>query len=154
MKSMEKKAVTSADLPDWANVVLEGCLDDQNHLTELLYLSMGGLKDYLRVPKVIDELARLKQDHHFNSKEMRARIERQTEFAQNEIETGFPLLHAQAVISLWTGLEACIRNLVAAWLQNQPDAYKGDWAKKLRVRLGEYESLSSEEKAYYVTELL
>jgi hypothetical protein len=76
------------------------------------------------------------------------------EFAQQELDAGFPLLHAQATVSLWGGLESLIRLFLVEWLRNEPDAMRVMQVQKLKIQLGDYESLSNDEKPYYILDLL
>jgi hypothetical protein len=75
--------------------------------------------------------------------------------AQRDKDSGYPFLHAQMAVNLWSSLESFIRNLLVGWLKNIPEAIKCDEIKRLKVRIGEYESIRDEEDKYnYILDLL
>lgn len=76
------------------------------------------------------------------------------ELAQREVDGGFALLHSQAVVSLWSSLEDLLRTFLARWLANEASAKQADSVQKLKITLGEYESMDEEERSFYVVELL
>ena len=80
--------------------------------------------------------------------------ERQAEFAKQELDKGFPLLHAQALISCWTALEVYVENLLAAWLENEPSSLEAEAVKKLKVPLWEYHQMDAQERCLYTMQLL
>jgi len=74
--------------------------------------------------------------------------------AAKEVRGGFPLLHEQAVISLWGWTENAVAAFLAAWLENNPSAWNVPEVARLRVRIGEYEELDRQERCLYIVELL
>jgi hypothetical protein len=81
-------------------------------------------------------------------------FERIAKLAHREVDHGFPLLYGQAAIAMWSSLEALIRSLIAQWLLNTPEAWQLDAVKKLRVKLGDYESLDRFERCLWITDLI
>jgi hypothetical protein len=146
----------SKRVPQWATSPLRAYLDDVEELERLLHLSMRGISMVRAMPKAFDALALVEPDEYASedARARRADVGEYARLAQEEVDRGFPLLHAQAVISLWTGLECVIRNLAAAWFRNRPQAYQVDLAKRIRVRLGEYQALSLDERGYHIVELI
>ncbi|OFW10685.1 MAG: hypothetical protein A3H27_11320 [Acidobacteria bacterium RIFCSPLOWO2_02_FULL_59_13] len=82
------------------------------------------------------------------------RAQRLSELAQRECLTGFPLIYAQATVTLWGALEDLIRTFVAKWLQEVPAILLNPPLSTLKVRLGEYENLSPEEKGVFLADAL
>ena len=82
------------------------------------------------------------------------RAKQEASLAEIEVLNDFPLLHGQAVVTLWSYLESLSRSFITAWLRNQPDALFSTLISKLKVRLGEYEALSADEKTSYIFDLL
>lgn len=74
--------------------------------------------------------------------------------ATREVADGFPVLHAQAVVTLWALLEACVRRLFADWLTNEPTSLQNPMFDKVKVRLAEYERLEGAERMFYVADAL
>ncbi len=76
------------------------------------------------------------------------------ELAQREISSDFALLYALASISLWGSLESMVHDLVRGWICNRPEILsKSPWSN-LKVRIGEYEALDTEQRAYYLVEMI
>ena len=57
-------------------------------------------------------------------------------------------------MALWGSLEVLVRSFTARWLENRPDAWQVEQIKKLRVRLGDYEALTPEDRCLWVIDLL
>lgn len=73
-------------------------------------------------------------------------IGRMSENAQREVENGFPLLHANALVGLWGALEACINDLCLLWLQCMDRRRLGEALMSARVKLGEYLGLDDQDR--------
>lgn len=146
---------SSRNTPGWATEAFTQFLDYSEDLNRILHLSTRGISMIRAVPKVVEVLAKVKQDDDPSTVEERLeKAKEEAELAQREVDTDFPLLHAQAVVSLWGGLESLIRVFLSRWITNEPKALGANQIKKLRMQFGEYESLDREERAYYVIDLL
>jgi hypothetical protein len=82
------------------------------------------------------------------------RAEEDKLLAQREVDNDFPLLHEQATIALWSSLEALVRSFAAKWMEEVPAAWRTDAVKKLRVRVGDYESLEIADRCLWIVDLL
>jgi hypothetical protein len=80
--------------------------------------------------------------------------EHNSQIAKAEAELGHPLLHAQAVILLWGGLEALLSDFLAQWLAKKPEARSLQAVQSLKVGFAEYEALASDDRAAYLLERL
>lgn len=140
-------------IPDWAGNPFREFVDRFESLEELLDLSIRGIK---RLGSM-HELHEILNDGRNASEKDIMQMElakKDSSLAEREITQGFPLLHEQAVVILWGGLESSILDFASAWLLHTPDAYKIDSMSKLKVKIGEYEGLSHKEKATYLISLL
>lgn len=157
---MSKKQLSPTDsstaLPQWAANPLSAYLDDVEKLEHLLHLSMRGISMIRAAPKAFDALALVEPDKYDSddAKVRRSQVGEYARLAQEEVDNGFPLLHMQAAITLWSGLESVVRNLAVAWFRNRPEAYQIEGVRRIRVRLGEYELLTLDERGYHIVELL
>jgi hypothetical protein len=70
--------------------------------------------------------------------------------AQLEVDEGFPTLHRQVALSLWSSLEWLISNLLANWLANEPNALSIENVRKVKVSIADYENFSGMDKYYYL----
>lgn len=155
---MTKKKTTkqaSRHTPEWASQPFSELVDYVQNLEHILRLSMKGISMIRAVPKAVEALAKVNADEQNTTYEERFRYAKEeAELAQKEVDSGFPLLHAQAVVSLWGSLEAQIRRFLASWLANEPKALLASQVQKLKVQLGDYERLDKEERPYYILDLL
>jgi hypothetical protein len=83
-----------------------------------------------------------------------ATAEEEHDLAQQELDHGFPLLHEQASVAFWSSLESLVNSLVASLLANCPDAWQAGHIARLRVRVGDYETLNQADRCFWVADLL
>jgi len=105
-----------------------------------------------KIKQTLDEENKQK-DKESNQKKL-VHAKRTAELAENEIKTGFPLLHALAVVNLWTFLEALIHSFMCSWIKNIPNSLLIDPIPKLKIKIGDYERLNKAERISYIAELL
>lgn len=75
-------------------------------------------------------------------------------FAQTQIDQGFPLLYALAVVGVWGGLEALVEDLAAHWMERHPGVKKSEPVAKIKIPLGEYEALDPSERGQFLVRQL
>jgi hypothetical protein len=143
-------------VPIWATEPLEAFVEDQKRLEQVMHLAMRGISVICAMPQALAALAKAQPERYDGDEAERRKRETDNlaRLAQQEVESGHPLLHAQSAVWLWGALELLIRDLLVRWLQNQPDALQRDPLRRLRVRLGEYESLAREDRPSYLLDLL
>ncbi|SRR6266550_2572306 len=78
------------------------------------------------------------------------RIREASRLAKIEVDEGFPTLHRQVALSLWSSLEWLISDFLANWLANEPKSLSIEAVKKVKVSIAELETLSGVEKYYYL----
>ncbi len=142
-------------IPSWASAPLAAFLDDQETAGKLLHLCMRGISVLRAMPTTFDALAAV--DPTFGSEEAQAKrvlMEEEAALARREVDAQFPILHAQAVVSLWASLEAAVRHFLANWIRENTEVCQTEPFKKLRIRLGEYEALAPEQRALLVVDIL
>lgn len=141
--------------PEWATEPLDRFIPQLERLEHVVRLSLIGISRLQGFPELMKVLAEVDEKHRTPEHEkVIVTAQRDADLAEREIATGFPILFANALVALWSLLEETIRATVAAWLKNDPTVWQVDVIAKLRVRLGEYERLSKEERYYYVAELM
>ncbi len=145
----------SHSTPYWATESFKEFIDYVENLEHILRISTKGISMIRGVPKIVEVLAKAIEDEPPTTYEKRIEIaNKEAELAQREVENGFPLLYSQAIVSLWGSLENLIHIFLEKWLMNEPEALLVNQVQKLRVQLGEYESLDSEERPCYILDLL
>lgn len=143
--------------PDWAMEPFERVLDQMEEADQILHLSTRGISVLRAMPQVVEAIAQAKPHESSDGEDPQARLERakkEADLAQREVDRGFPLLHSQAVISLWGSLEDVVRTFLAKWLRNEPSAKQVDALRKLKICLGEYESMDEEDRCFYIVDRL
>lgn len=148
-------------LPPWAAIPFREFSDHHKQASRLLDLTMTGIAMVRGAPKAIDLVASidrvLEPDVSPDADELKERLanaQSMADLAESEVERGFPVLHEQAIISLWGSLEALINAVVAAWLFNKPEYFKARELEKLKVQLGDYMNLTQIEQCEYAVQLL
>ena len=146
----------SPTAPDWAWALapFRQFLDYVKELTRLVEMSSRGIVALTGIPYLAQSVVERGATDIEEVRSLLTMGREQADFAQREADNDFPLLHAQALVSLWGGLESLIRFFLVEWLKNEPRAMRADDVQKLRVRLGEYEGLDDDEKAWYILDLL
>lgn len=119
-------------------------------LDRLVHLTMFGIRQVEYHPKLVEALIVGEPDEDEADRLASARA--QGALARTELENDFPLLHAQAVTTLWSALEASIRNLFASLLQHVPKTRETEAYSRIRVRVADYESLQDFEKHLYLVD--
>ena len=107
------------------------------------------------MPGLVERLAaREHQDSSTNWAASLANARKEAEMAEAEVQAGFPLLHAQATVGLWTLLEGTVREFAVGFIKNSPNAMLIPEIAKLKVNLGEYESLDADDRCHHIADLL
>ena len=140
----------TTEVPSWAVMPIETFRTHLRTIDELLHVTMRGLDLVTRFPELISSAP---AENLFVEKEI-ALFKQEAEIAQREHESGYPVIHEQAVVTLWATLEALVRGFLAAWIANWPDCRSADKIRNLKLPFGEYEDLPLEEKPYFVLDLL
>lgn len=156
-----------AHLPDWAFEPIRNFRDHTTEILDVLHLSCSGISMHRNRPDMIKWSAKVdeflerigeKKEHsrhdHGGTQDLLDEAERQANLAKQELEKGFPLLHAQALISCWTALEVYVENLLVAWLENDPTALEAEAVGKLKIPLWEYHQMDGRERNLHIVQLL
>jgi len=147
----------SKKVPDWVTDPFSDFLDHQKTVSDLVHLSMRGISMLRGLPKAVEVLARVHADDSQRGDSGAQELEHARNLAalaQQEIDRSFPLLHAQAAVSLWTSLESLIRGFLASWLANEPAARDAEAVRKIKIPLAEFQDMPTDERWYYIVDLL
>jgi hypothetical protein len=149
------KTAFSNKSPNWALQPFKDFLDYSERLNVLLDLSIRGISMIRATPKMVEALASAYDAAPDPSAPERiAHAKEMATLAQREVDDGFPVLFAQATVSLWGALENMVRLFVVRWMENAPDALKAKAILGLKVKIGEYESLKGEDRFFYILDQL
>lgn len=140
--------------PKWATAPFDNYLEESQRLGHVVRISSRGISMLRGVPKITQVLMKVEEDDSPESSASLENAKIEAELAQHEVDAGFPVLHAWAIVGLWAILETLIRTFVAEWLKHKRTAWQVEPIKRLRIRLGQYESIPKKQKYMFVTELL
>lgn len=157
----DKASENSGRVPKWALLILRRFVVQSSNLHDFVLLSMRGLSLVEGMPDLHRILASIDADGDVGVVPSAEETQRQqddakraADLAGHESSSGFPLLHGQAVVTLWSLLESFVRVLVASWLEHRPEAFSRSAVAALKVRVGDYQPLSRRERCEYLAELL
>ena len=140
--------------PDWATAPFSNYIAESQRLGHVVHLSCRGISMLRGAPRMIEVVKKVHGDDTPETSESLKNAKIEAKLAQHEVDSGFPVLHAWAIVGLWAILESLIRTFVEEWLKHKRTAWQVEPIKRLRIRLGQYESIPRSQKYMFVTELL
>lgn len=105
-------------------------------------------------PRAIEVLMKVQNEDSEKSKEDLQRAKAESTLAKTEVENGFPVLNSWGVVAYWALLEAMVRQFTAEHIRRRRSSWSLPELKRIRIRLGEYESIPQKHRYLYVAELL
>ena len=142
------------NIPQWFLDIANNQLDYRIKFEELSHISKKGIQAIVSMKDITEALTEPEDMDDPIKKNSFENIRREALLAANEATDGFPFLHEHFTVSLWAFLESFIITLLANWIMNKPEIKACDEFKKLKVRIGEYETLSDEDRAFHLLDLL
>lgn len=140
--------------PNWATNPFGNFLDEADRLYHMVRLSSVGISMIRAAPQAIETLMKVEEDNATKASQRLKDARKDADLAKREVKSGFPILHAWAVVGLWALFEAMIRTFIAEWLQHKRTAWRTEPIRRLRIKLGEYESIPRNQRHRFVVELL
>lgn len=133
----------------WVSPPFDRCLAYVQESDRLLSLCMQGLQNLTTIPRLLEAVAPFDSnlDKASAAEVFQQRLDdtkKRAAFALAEIESGFPALHAHAVVAQWGALDALVSDLVVAWLLNDSQALRSERVGRIKLPLAVYESLDRE----------
>lgn len=141
-------------MPKWAREIFKQFIDEANQLLQTLNICAMGISIVRGAPKAIEVLMKLEEDDSDDVQEKLKRAKDASLLAESEVKEGFPVLNSWAVVTLWALLEGMVRSFVAEYIRRRRSSWSLPQLKKLRIRLGEYETILKEDRYLYVADLL
>ena len=155
MADLRGDTVETNGLPRWSVQPFREFVQYAERLNQLIHLSMQGISVLRVMPRAVELVAKVDDTLSAASTKQRIQVcKQEAELAQREVDEGFPILHAQATIALWSALENAVRLFVTRWLENFTGALHVEAVQRLRVRIGEYENLDGEDRFFYIVDQL
>lgn len=138
--------------PDWALSPLEEFVNQSERLAIVVRLSVQGMSMAKALPKVMEALRRA--DGEELDADLHEKAVRDAEFVEKERSEGFPVVHGQAVLSLWSLLELAVKDLIAAWIRNNPDLLLTPPISSLKMKIGDYLMIDEDEKYLFFVDVI
>jgi hypothetical protein len=138
--------------PDWALSPLEEFVNQSERLATVVRLSVQGMSMTKELPKVMEVLRRA--DGEELDADLHEKAVRDAEFVEKERSEGFPVVHGQAVLSLWSLLELAVKDLIAAWIRNNPDLLLTPPISSLKMKIGDYLMIDEDEKYLFFVDVI
>jgi hypothetical protein len=144
-------------VPAWALQPFEDSLERLNEAQVILVLAIKGISGIRGIPKLFKVVTKIRsktgklEDEDIQKLKL---AKEEADLAQREVDKGFPLLHAQALISLWGILESLVHTFLANWLTHESTAKEIEVVKKIKINLAEFEVMDSQERNYYIVQTL
>lgn len=130
-------SVKQPQVPKWAIEPFSQFNDQHHEADHLLHISMRGIEMVTNAPKVTELIAEIEGSEEAEGTKVRLESARSAaKLAKNEVERGFPVLHSQALVSMWGSLEALVKSVVVGWLANKPECFEARELSGLKVSLG------------------
>ena len=104
------------------------------------------------LPKAMEALSHADREELDTSLHQKA--VRDGEFVEKERSEGFPVVHGQAVLSLWSLLELAVKDLVAVWIRKNPDLLLKPPISNLKMKIGDYLTIDEDEKYLFFVDII
>lgn len=144
---------TEPRVPRWVTEPMQRFADDVDELDSLHRLCISGISALRAMPGVVKALVNSHDDTDPDNERRLRGARKAADLAYREFETDFPLLRALTAIALWSHLESNIRAFLTHCLQHEVPA-TAKILKKIKVSVGDWESLTREEKYDFLLERL
>ena len=149
-REAEKTIGKANGIPRWALDPFRQFVEYSKQETELLRLARGSILRTSKIGGLAEALYNLeKADRKRAPRGERKKLNEAlatARLAEQEAKNGFPLLNAHSLVGIWGALEALAEDVVIAFLVNKPDLMKNERLSRIRVPLGEFESLTREDR--------
>jgi hypothetical protein len=139
-------------MSDWLTNSFGPFIKFAEETNRVLHISIKGIyqiSQQMPLLKALDNLERVRAENAmkpFQPKDFQF-AETETEFARQEIEKGFSLLYAHALVSIWSAMEALFEDVLVGHIIHEPEILKEDVFQKIKIPLATYEQLNQEDKA-------
>lgn len=141
----------------WSRKPFEDAVEALAELAGVLQLSTTGLSQLSRSVELVEAVTKWDEivGREIDPSDKEFRLERardNAEFAQKEMDRGFPVLHAHAVTGMWGLLEAFIEDLVVAFLENDQALLATPALANIKIPLAEYEQLEPTDRLRFLVD--
>lgn len=139
-------------IPAWAGQPFRDFIDTHDRFHTVYNLTVCGLGMIIHRAHQMEELTAEVQElgGEVGDGDALANAKAMAELAKREVDGGYPTLHEQQTVALWSSLEGLTEEFLGAWILNEPSAMQLGEIRKIKVSVSDYESLQGSEKALYL----
>jgi hypothetical protein len=131
--------------PSWASKPFNVCrrrLADEDRYINIV---MSGFFQLQQLPDLIETV-----DDDDIDEDTRQAVRADAAWISKEENDGFPVLHAHAVVGIWSAIEVLAEDFAIAWLRNRRIAWDKPEIAKLKIPLSQYNQLNDDERPRFV----
>ncbi len=139
--------------PSWAREPFSNFIEYHDRIHNFYHLTVDGLGIIIHSSQRVEELTLELEalDHRKIEDDGRRKAARlRAEKAKWEVDNGFPTLHEQQTVALWTSLECLIEDFLTAWMANTPSSMQLDEIRKVRISISDYQQMQDSDKYHYL----
>jgi hypothetical protein len=138
--------------PAWIGNYFREAFDAHKRLVGVIHVSRKGIATVTALPTLSRALS--KYEGRTEDAQKAKAMEEQAALAKSEVDGDYPALHSFAVVAIWSWLEHLVKGLLVEHLVHDRKTLQFPAFQKIKVRLGDYVSLTKREQASYLVELL
>jgi hypothetical protein len=142
--------VDPAAVPKWILPPFFVCEQRLQEEGKYLHLTMRGLGQLQVLPTVLEALhkvdAEIESEAGGTAPSKLEAAKQDADWIAKEARAGFPILHAHAVVGIWSALEVLCEDFAIAWLRNLPEAWSVPEVAKLKIPIAKYQQLNESER--------
>ncbi len=124
-------------------------IEEMETYHDIVNVSMSGLSVTQAMPKVVDVIAKVEGESEA-IETSRKNVNRIAKLAKNEIDNGFPFLHNQATLILYSQMEGTIKRFIIVFFGIDNILTRISQLSKIKISLAEYYNLSGVEQLEYL----
>lgn len=120
---------------------------------QILVVSMRGLHDLgcsFPLAQAVEAARRTTEGRSKGAEHWLELTRQQATLARREVRRDFPLLHAHAVVAIWSSLETVAEDALVAYVRIDRNVLHNEALKRIRVSIVEYEQLDYEARGRLV----
>jgi hypothetical protein len=140
-------------LAHWGSIPFQQCIEYLREISQILNLSILGVKQLSRMfplAKALHELEIAFGESEEGGEAYLNKWRKLADISTREIKYDFPMLHAHALVGIWSALDSLVEDILVAFLLHDPSIRRKEDVLKIKVTLLDYYSLDEESKFRYI----
>lgn len=152
--SVESMIVSHGTLPDWAERPIVDFLSESEEILKFIRCCETGLSHIVSTPELMHKLAQIKSASVPVSSVVLSDAQTMADIASREISNKLWRLNYLAIISLWSSMEALIKELMAEWILNVPASLAAPRLRDVKISPWDFESMDRRHRTYLIIDAI